>query len=222
MTGNPYLMVALDGSNGEAFYQSGHGTRTLTFAYLINAGQNRQDVGLAHPQILANGGSVKDVACRAVSAAIPYGGAAGSVQAKKSINIDTIAPRLVDESNRFYQGWFGFNINERVTSTPKQMARPADICTRVTLFYTNGGSTSYEKIVPFSAWRADNRTTYITYNFPEVNEYRANVNGQYVYSGLKVEVIEYPPMYDKAGNQAVVPFGPFELQFIGGVTYWEL
>ena len=154
---------------------------------------------------------MKDIAGRNVTAAIPYGGAAGSIQAKKSINIDTIAPRMIDEPYQFYMGWFGFNINEALTSVPKQMVKPADIRVKVTKFYTNGGSTSLEKIVPFHHWETS-KTNFITYNFPEMYEFNATYNGQYVYSGLKVEVIEYPPMYDKAGN-SVVPFGPWELKW---------
>ncbi len=94
VTGNPQL--ALNTTPGEsATYQSGSGTSTLTFDYLVQAGDNAATLDYTAANALTlNGGSIADPAGNDATLTLFAPGAAGSLAASKSLTIDTTAPTV--------------------------------------------------------------------------------------------------------------------------------
>ncbi|VTU18209.1 BNR/Asp-box repeat [Variovorax sp. SRS16] len=90
--GTPTL--ALDGG-GSATYIGGSGTGTLSFSYVVGAGQNSADLDYSGTSALAlNGATIVDAggAHVAASVALATPGTAGSLGANKDIVVDTAAP----------------------------------------------------------------------------------------------------------------------------------
>jgi hypothetical protein len=78
-----------------ATYVSGSGTSTLTFRYVVSAGQNANPLDYTSSGALTlNGGTIVDAAGNAAKLTLPVPGAAGSLSANKTIVIDTTAPRI--------------------------------------------------------------------------------------------------------------------------------
>ncbi len=87
VTGTPQLAL---NSGGTANYTSGSGTNTLTFTYVVAAGQESSDLDYASIAALTlNGGTIKDIAGNAATLTLAAPGAAGSLGANKNIVIKT-------------------------------------------------------------------------------------------------------------------------------------
>ena len=95
VTGTPQLAL---NSGGTASYSGGNGTDTLTFLYVVAAGQNSSRLDYASTAGLTlNGGTIVDSGNNnPVDLDLPAPGAAGSLSANSDIVIDTVAPTVVD------------------------------------------------------------------------------------------------------------------------------
>jgi hypothetical protein len=90
--GTPLLSL---NSGGTANYTSGSGTSTLTFTYLVGAGQNSPDLDYTSTSALTlNGGTINDIFSNPATLTLPAPGAAGSLGANKNIVIDGTAPTV--------------------------------------------------------------------------------------------------------------------------------
>ncbi|MCU4121977.1 Ig-like domain-containing protein [Variovorax sp. N23] len=90
--GTPTLAL---GSGGSATYTGGSGSSTLSFSYVVAAGQNSADLDYSASSALAlNGATITEVggAQRSASVVLATPGTAGSLGANKNIVIDTAAP----------------------------------------------------------------------------------------------------------------------------------
>lgn len=90
--GTPTLALA---GGGSATYTGGSGSTTLTFSYLVGAGQNSADLDVSSTNALAlNGATIIETGGGHQNASVVLGtpGTAGSLGASKDIIIDTAAP----------------------------------------------------------------------------------------------------------------------------------
>ncbi len=95
VTGAPQL--ALD-DGGTADYVSGSGTATLTFNYVVAAGQNTGDLDYASTSALSlNGGSILDAVGNVAALTLPATGADGL--ATQNIIVDTTPPAVTAVSS---------------------------------------------------------------------------------------------------------------------------
>ncbi len=102
VTGTPHLAL---NSGGTANFSSGSGTSTLTFTYVVAAGQNSSRLDYTTTTALTlNGGTIEDSANNAAVLTLPAPGAAGSLSANSNIVIDTVAPTVLQ-----YDVVFGVN-----------------------------------------------------------------------------------------------------------------
>ncbi len=95
VTGTPQLAL---NSGGTASYSGGSGTGTLTFTYTVAAGQDSSRLDYSSATALSlNGGTIEDTATNpnAANLTLSAPGAAGSLGANKSIQIDTVAPTIL-------------------------------------------------------------------------------------------------------------------------------
>lgn len=89
VTGTPLLQLNA-GASVFASYVSGSGTSTLTFNYVVAAGNNSIDLDYSSTGALStNGGSISSTAL-----SLPAPGSAGSLGANKALVIDTISPTV--------------------------------------------------------------------------------------------------------------------------------
>ncbi len=97
VTGTPQLAL---NSGGTANYVSGSGA-TLTFSYVVGAGQSSAHLDYSSTSALTlNGGTIMSGGTPA-ALTLPSPGAAGSLSANKSISIDTAAPTVVSYAVQF-------------------------------------------------------------------------------------------------------------------------
>jgi hypothetical protein len=96
VTGTPQLTLHTGSSNRAVDYLTGTGTATLTFQYIVQAGESSDDLDYAGPTALElNGGTIRDAAgndALLMLAAPGATGATGSLSANKDLAIDTTAP----------------------------------------------------------------------------------------------------------------------------------
>ncbi|MBI2930018.1 MAG: hypothetical protein HYY16_00075 [Planctomycetes bacterium] len=89
--GTPQLTLQTSLAN----YAGGSGTSTLTFNYIVGAGQNATDLDYASASALVlNGATIQDTDTNNANLALPAPGAAGSLASNKNIVIDTMAPAV--------------------------------------------------------------------------------------------------------------------------------
>ena len=95
VTGTPKLTLNTSPSR-TADFSSGSGTPTLTFDYVVQAGDNAATLDYAAAgSLTVNGGTIRDAATNDAALALPAPGAANSLSANKSLRIDTTAPTVV-------------------------------------------------------------------------------------------------------------------------------
>ncbi|HEY1218296.1 MAG: CSLREA domain-containing protein [Bryobacteraceae bacterium] len=96
VTGTPQLAL---NSGGIANYTSGSGTTTLTFTYVVAAGQNSAHLDASSSSALTlNGGTITDLSATSAVLTLPIGATSGSLFANKNIAIDTVSPTVVSYS----------------------------------------------------------------------------------------------------------------------------
>ncbi|RJQ24984.1 fibronectin type III domain-containing protein, partial [Candidatus Parcubacteria bacterium] len=95
VSGLPRLKINL-GSEGKFFlYSSGSGTNTLSFSYVVENGDNSNDLEyLSKNALELNGGKIEDQAGNNVDLILPNPGSLASLGYNKNIIIDTIPPAL--------------------------------------------------------------------------------------------------------------------------------
>jgi len=114
VTGTPELAL---NSGGIASYSSGSGTNTLTFTYVVGAGQNSSHLDYTSTTALTlNGGTIEDSTANPADLTLPTPGAAGSLGANTSIEIDTVAPTVIS-----YSVVFGANTFNLIGSTRSRL-----------------------------------------------------------------------------------------------------
>ncbi len=143
VTGTPQLAL---NDGGTATYVSGSGTATLTFNYLVGAGENTQDLDYASTSALSlAGGSIADVAGNAADLTLLATGTDGL--ATKNIAIDTTPRNVTAVATSQPGGTYGtgtamditvtFGEAVTVTGTPQLALNDGG-----TAFYASGSGTS--------------------------------------------------------------------------------
>ena len=113
MTGTPQLTLN-DGAM--ANYASGSGTATLTFSYVVAAGQNTADLDYASTAALTlNGGSIQDAAGNAALLTLPATGTDGL--ATQNIAIETTPPAVTAVASTQAAGAYGVGTTIPITVT---------------------------------------------------------------------------------------------------------
>lgn len=93
VTGIPQLQLETGAIDEKANYTGGTGTNTLTFSYVVQAGDNSNDLDYTGVGALdLNGGAISDIAGNTTVLTLPAVGGTGSLGENKNIVIDTIAP----------------------------------------------------------------------------------------------------------------------------------
>lgn len=102
VTSTPQIRFETGATDRLGNYVSGSGTSTLTFHYIIQAGDTSNDLDYVSTSALVlNGGTIKDTATSTINAVLtlPSPGAVGSLGANKNIVIDTTAPTVQSVSS---------------------------------------------------------------------------------------------------------------------------
>ena len=102
VTGTPELAL---NSGGTANYTGGTGTSTLTFTYVVGAGDSSPHLDYTSANALTlNGGTINGPGNVPAVLTLPTPGAAGSLGANSNIVIDTVAPTVVSYNVLFGNG----------------------------------------------------------------------------------------------------------------------
>jgi predicted GH43/DUF377 family glycosyl hydrolase len=102
VTGTPRIELETGATNRYANYSTGSGSDTLTFAYVVQAGDASVDLDyVATGSLTQNGGTIKDAALNDATLTLVTPGVAGSLGANKAIYIDTVNPLT---PGAFYDG----------------------------------------------------------------------------------------------------------------------
>ncbi|MGI0008346.1 MAG: hypothetical protein ACRD92_01855 [Nitrosopumilaceae archaeon] len=118
VTGTPQLQLETGSTDRVANYVSGSGTATLTFNYVVLAGDSTSDLDyLSTSSLTLNGGTIKDLLTNTHNAALtlPAPGTAGSLGANKNIVIDAIAPIVSSVSSTSANG--SYNVGDTIAVT---------------------------------------------------------------------------------------------------------
>ncbi len=95
VTGTPQIPL---NSGGTAAFSRGNGGSTLTFTYIVGAGQNASPLEeVSTTSLSLNGGTITGGGGLAANLTLPAPGAAGSLSAGKNLVIDTTAPTVVHD-----------------------------------------------------------------------------------------------------------------------------
>jgi hypothetical protein len=95
VTGTPQLTLKTGDLERVVHYTNGSGTDTLTFVYLVQAGDTSSDLDYASDAALVlNGGTIRSAADVDAILILPEPGAAGSLGYHKNLVIDTTAPAV--------------------------------------------------------------------------------------------------------------------------------
>ena len=100
--GTPRLQLETGTTDQYATYASGTGTNTLTFNYVVQAGDSTTDLEyLSTTALELNGGTIKESAASGFDAflTLPNLGTANSLGGSKAIVVDTVAPTVALSSN---------------------------------------------------------------------------------------------------------------------------
>ena len=99
VTGSPQLELETGATDRTAHYSSGSGSDTLTFDYIVQAGDTSLDLDYTGPNALTlNGGTITGGAGNNATLTLPSPGAADSLGANKNLVIDTTAPAITNVS----------------------------------------------------------------------------------------------------------------------------
>jgi hypothetical protein len=93
VSGTPQLTLETGATDRAVNYTSGSGTTTLTFSYIVQAGDTSAD--LTHggtTSLVLNGGTIRDIALNNATLTLVDASSAGSLGANSAIVVDTSAP----------------------------------------------------------------------------------------------------------------------------------
>ncbi|MEG4494677.1 DUF4347 domain-containing protein, partial [Microcoleus sp. D3_18_C4] len=114
VTGTPQLSLA--GATPVASYLSGTGSNTLTFRYVVAAGDSSADLDyLSTTALSLSGGTIKNAATGDAILTLPTPAAANSLGANKAIVIDTLAPTVTSITSTTADGSYNTTGNINVT-----------------------------------------------------------------------------------------------------------
>lgn len=94
VTGTPQLKLETGNTDRDINYSAGSGSTTLTFTYVVQAGDESSDLALAVAEIQLNGGSIKDAAGNDAVVTLPSPGSGNSLSFNKDIVIDAVPPTI--------------------------------------------------------------------------------------------------------------------------------
>jgi hypothetical protein len=98
VTGTPQLTLETGPTDRVVNYVSGSGTTSLTFTYVVQAGDTSSDLDYLSTSALAlNSGSISDSLGNAAQLTLPVPAASGSIAANKAIVIDGVTPTLISK-----------------------------------------------------------------------------------------------------------------------------
>ncbi len=140
VTGTPHLAL---NSGGTASYSSGSGTSTLTFTYIVAAGQNSSKLDYTSTGALTlSGGTIFDTVTNPNAAVLtlPAPGSAGSIGGTKSIAIDTTAPTVTAVTSTTANGTYG--VGSVITITVG-WSEPVAVTGVPQLALNSGGTATY-------------------------------------------------------------------------------
>ena len=117
-TGRPRLTLETGSYDQKINYSSGSPNDTLTWNYVVAAGDNSTDLELLSTSALSlNGGTVKDAGGNNATLTLPTPGGTNSLSANKDLVIDTQGPTVVSVSSTTEDGAYNFGDTIYVTVT---------------------------------------------------------------------------------------------------------
>ncbi len=149
--GTPTLAL----NSGETInYTSGSGSNTLTFNYIVQAGNNSSDLDYSLTNSLTlNGGTINDAVGNAADLTLATPGAAYSISDDKAIVIDTTGPTVTEVLTYKLDGTYGtgeiinilvvFDEDVVVSGTPQITLNTGAVVNYTTLAGTNTMSFAY-------------------------------------------------------------------------------
>jgi alpha-tubulin suppressor-like RCC1 family protein len=132
VTGTPFLKL---NDGGKAYYQSGSGTATLTFAYTVAAGENIAALAISSTNL--NGGTVTNAAKSSNTGSLS--GAVGSLPG--SLQIDTKAPTVSKLATSLSGVTIGLGASVTLTATMSETVYVSG--GTPTLALNDGGTATY-------------------------------------------------------------------------------
>lgn len=152
VTGTPQLTLETGASDAIVSYLSGSGTNTLSFNYMIAAGENATDLDYVNTSSLnLNGGTITDLAGNNATITLFTPGTAHSLGSNKDIAVDTTAPTVSNVTATNADGSYGagsvisvqavFSENVYVTGTP-QMTLETGTVNAVVNYVSGAGSST--------------------------------------------------------------------------------
>jgi len=118
VTGTPQLTLETGSTDRILSYSSGSGTNSLTFTYIVQAGETSADLDYVSTSALAlNSGTINDSAGNTGVLTLPSPGAVNSLGANKAIVIDTTLPSLSSFSSSTADGAYKVGATINITAT---------------------------------------------------------------------------------------------------------
>ena len=118
VTGTPQLTLETGSTDRILSYSSGSGTNSLTFTYIVQAGDTSADLDYVSTSALAlNSGTINDSAGNTGVLTLPSPGAANSLGANKAIVIDTTLPTVTSFSSSTADGAYKVGATINITAT---------------------------------------------------------------------------------------------------------
>ena len=117
-TGRPRLTLETGLNDQKINYSSGSANDTLTWIYVVAAGNNSLDLDVLSTSALSlNGGTVKDAGGNNATLTLPTPGGTNSLSANKDLVIDTQGPSVVSVSSTTEDGAYNLGDTINVTVT---------------------------------------------------------------------------------------------------------
>lgn len=105
VTGTPQITLATGGAGTAVDYVVAGPSTTISFDYLVGAGENSADLDYAAVgSLVANGGTLRDASGNDAILNLPSPSAAGSLGANRNIVIDTLAPTVTNVTSSTANG----------------------------------------------------------------------------------------------------------------------
>ena len=151
VTGTPQLTLETGSTDRVVNYSSGDGTNTLTFSYIVQAGDTAADLDYTGTTALAlNGGTIKNTINNAAVLTLAAPGAANSLGANRAIVVDTTAATVSNVTSTQANGSYKtddiidisvqFSEVVNVTGTPQLTLETGS--TDQVVNYSSGGGTN--------------------------------------------------------------------------------
>ncbi|MDB4621118.1 Ig-like domain-containing protein, partial [Flavobacteriaceae bacterium] len=159
---SPTIFVEYEDSSSlarEATYVSGSGTNSLTFSYVVQAGDDKIDFSTSQttPTINLNGSTIQDFAGNNASLNLPTSISPNSLSSLKNITLDSNPPEILTVRSDTVTGTFGINQNIdlyvlldeaiNVTGTPTLLLNVGNGNTRIVDYTSVENSGGTGKII---------------------------------------------------------------------------